>query len=329
VLVDEKLGTLTSVKHGFVGVGAKDLNERLFTVISRLADDVQELHLAGLLAPGSPPLKEFLQSSFAVSMVEFLKLPYFIAWSFQSRDRSVQSDLRRRFVPNGAAHETAGTADGRPLRMAVLTDAPAGSDGAAFDLDWLRRDLPAGLHVDVLALAADAPVTPAASGDGRPAGNGPEDDDVTITFRPLGEAIVGGGTLRVPPLLDVLDHLEESGVEALYVTGPGPMGLAGLAGARLLHLPVSGACNAADAQLLGATPTGAPSQRRQVRYLRWFYTRLDTVVTPPRPAARHLGGAGLDPPRVRASSPGHEPAIASAATGAPLEQVPAGASSPA
>ncbi len=306
-LVDEKLGSLAGTKHGVSGVGSKDLNERLFTVISRLADDVQELHLESLLAPGPLPLKQFLQSSFAVGMVEFLELPYFIAWSFQSRDRAAQATLRDRFLDGGATGAGQGPAlaasGGGALAaiagadpLAVLTDAAPSGNGAA-PTGWTPGDSGATRRIRILTPAAPDGAL-AQPGDVVTQPRGATARDELVSFRPLGELHAGGGTLRVPPLLDVLDDLEESGVEALHVTGPGPMGLAGLAGARLLHLPVSGACGAAHAKLVAPGPRRPGIEAPQARYLRAFYRHLDAIIVPDRPTARLLVAAGVDPSRV-------------------------------
>ena len=275
-LVDEKLGSLTGTEHGFAGIGARDLNERLFGVISRLADDVQALHLVALRGPGRPLLKRSLQSAFAVALVEFLELPYFIAWSFQSRDRAAQAVMRDWFLGNGAP----------PRHVAVLADA-AGGDGAGAAPFLAGDDLSAGGWVRVLTLAGQDEETPGH----------------VVRFSPLGELSSSGGTLRVPPLLDLLDDLEESGVEAVHVTGPGPMGLVGLAGARLLHLPVSGACGAAHARLLAGARRRSRVQAPLASYLHAFYSRLDTVVAADRATARLLVAAGLDHTRVRIPRP--------------------------
>ena len=115
-LLDELLGPL-AVPHGIAAVGARELDERLFTVVSRLADDVLEQHLTTLLAPGPLPFKRFLQSSFAVGMVHFLELPYFMAWHLQSRDRGVQAGLRQQLVDGrGAAARPRERRPHRPRR---------------------------------------------------------------------------------------------------------------------------------------------------------------------------------------------------------------------
>ena len=43
-------------------------------------------------------LKRRLQSMYAVGMVAFLEIPYYFAWSFQTRDRMLQEELRAYFL---------------------------------------------------------------------------------------------------------------------------------------------------------------------------------------------------------------------------------------
>jgi predicted metal-dependent phosphoesterase TrpH len=301
-LLDEQLGSLLAAPQGIAAVRSRELNDRLFRVIARLADDVQTLHLGRLLAPGRLPLKKTAQSAFGVGMVQFLELPYYVAWHLQSYDRAAQNDLRARLVEApGAGSEPTGAgvatgADGavaptsaatpRRLKLAVLSDAAPGSDGVAFDLGWLGTS--GATEAQVLSLREGDDMAVALEQHGAP-----------LTFAPLGERRrKSGALLRLPPLLDVLDHLEESGAEALHVTGPGPMGLAGVIAARLLHVPLGGACGAAELDALTAAPRLSPSAQTYRRYLRWFFRQLDAVVVTDREAGRRLAAAGVDPARV-------------------------------
>ena len=61
-------------------------------------------------------LKRRLQSLYAVGMVAFLEIPYYFAWSFQSRDRDLQEELRAYFL--GERRHT------RREKVAVLCGSP-------------------------------------------------------------------------------------------------------------------------------------------------------------------------------------------------------------
>ena len=98
-LLEREIGSLLADPDGINAVDAKELNRRLFAVAQRLADDVVSLHLRPLLDRDERlGLKRRLQSLYAVGMVAFLELPYYFAWSFQSRDRELQEQLRAYFL---------------------------------------------------------------------------------------------------------------------------------------------------------------------------------------------------------------------------------------
>jgi hypothetical protein len=112
-LLEREIGSLLGSPDGINAVDGRELNRRLFTVAQRLADDVVNLHLQPLVDPDvHVDRKRWLQSAFAVGMVHFLQLPYFIAWSLQSRDRASQERLRRHFLSMGQADP----------KIAVFTD---------------------------------------------------------------------------------------------------------------------------------------------------------------------------------------------------------------
>ena len=114
-LLERELGSLVADPDGINAVDAKELNRRLFVVAQRLADDVMSLHLRALLDRGARMgLKRRLQSMYAVGMVAFLELPYYIAWSFQSRDRTLAGGAARLLPRRAPAH--AARAGGRALR---------------------------------------------------------------------------------------------------------------------------------------------------------------------------------------------------------------------
>ena len=102
-----------------------------------------------------------------------------------------------------------------------------------------------------------------------------------VAWRPPEDGSAPG--FVVPPIVEILDHLEEGEFTGVHTDTAGAMGLLALLAARLLHLPVSGTFAEQDAG----------------RYALWFYGQLDQVQAPTRAAARELVARGLDPGRVR------------------------------
>ena len=86
-----------------------------------------------------------------------------------------------------------------------------------------------------------------------------------------------GFELTVPSLAAMVDRLWRERVTHVEVATPGPMGLIGLAAARILRLPVTASYHTdlADlAQILSQEPKLADLSRS---YLRWFYRSVDRV----------------------------------------------------
>ena len=96
----------------------------------------------------------------------------------------------------------------------------------------------------------------------------------------------------VPPLVEVVDYLEEEGFTAIHTDSAAGQGLVALAAARLLHLPVTGAVDPDG--LKAPRGPGDLAGRLRRRYAAWFYGKLDEAYVPTRAAARALVTAGVE-----------------------------------
>ena len=105
----------------------------------------------------------------------------------------------------------------------------------------------------------------------------------------------------VPPLVEMIDYLEEESFSAVHTDSAAGQGLIALVAARLLHLPVTGAV---DPRQLEAPPRlGDVAGRLRRRYLTWFYSRLDEAFVPDRAAARTLVAAGVEAEKITVLPP--------------------------
>jgi len=241
------------------------------------------MHLQSLLGRRAGlGLKRRLQSLYAVGMVAFLEIPYYFAWSFQSRDRDLQEQLRAYFL--GERRHT------RREKVAVLCGSPprwprprGAEEGPAADAPGAVT--PSRLDIDVTLLTCSVEARPLPPG--------------VIDFRALAwrsSPDPGGPGWVVPPLVEVVDYLEEEEFSAIHTDSARAQGLVALVAARLLHLPVTGAV---DPEALAAPHgPGDLAGRLRRRYGAWFYGRLDEAYAPTRAAARALVAAGVEPGRV-------------------------------
>ena len=276
-LLEREIGALLRTPDGIHAVGSRELNRRIFEVTSTLADDVLDLHLEPLLDPAARrPDWRLRDSLFAVAMIHFLETGYFIAYSFQTRDRLHQEQIREHFL---------GPATAGP-RVAVFTDAPATSaDCTAVGRGFAAAAGHPGATLEVLTASPD------------PLGAYPGGRDFAASAA-WPSRLQPGRTLVVPPLLDVLDHLYEQDVTAIHVDSAGGMGLAGLLAAKLLHLPVTGTVHSDVLLAAERLSSGSRASCQAWRYVRWFAGMLDDVFTHTRADARRLVALGLDPRRV-------------------------------
>jgi len=285
-LLAREIGGLIEDPDGINAVDARELNRRLFVVAQQLADDVVGLHLRSLLDPAARPgLKRALQSAYAVGMVNFLELPYYIAWWVQSRDRALQEQLRAYFLGerrHGLREKVAVLSEGRCGPAAVATHEPGAAPATASRPAAGGAGWP-GIDVRLITCAAtDAP-----------------SDDAAVTFRALAwrPSLNGDGPKWVvPPVIEIIDYIEEEGFSAVHTDSFSGQGLVALAAARFLHLPLTGAVD--PTELSRAAAGGGLSQRLRRRYRLWFYGHLDEAYAPTREAARALVAGGLSPERV-------------------------------
>lgn len=105
--------------------------------------------------------------------------------------------------------------------------------------------------------------------------------------------------LRMPPLLDMLQHCYEAGYTHIHLATPGPVGLAGLAIARILQLPVSGTYHTAFPQYAKALTDDIAIEELVWRGMLWFYDQLDTVYVPSHATSDELVARGMRQEKMR------------------------------
>lgn len=117
-----------------------------------------------------------------------------------------------------------------------------------------------------------------------------------VNFPPIREFPVPNyesKTLSVPPFLDILRFLDEGGFETVYISTPGPVGIASLGAARLLGIPT-----------VGIYHTDLPRHVRQIVQdghlgefatwaMGWFYSATDLVMVPSRYYMKELEVLGI------------------------------------
>jgi glycosyltransferase involved in cell wall biosynthesis len=107
-----------------------------------------------------------------------------------------------------------------------------------------------------------------------------------------------------PPFLEMLHFCYQEDFTHLHAATPGPMGLAALAAARLLKLPLFATYHTAIPQYAEHLTGDAGLVDFLWRYLIWFYEQADCVFVPSQSTADELAEKGIRPDKLRVTPRG-------------------------
>lgn len=105
--------------------------------------------------------------------------------------------------------------------------------------------------------------------------------------------------LLAPPLLEMLDYCHAQGFTHLHVATPGPVGLAAIAIARILRLPISGTYHTSFPEYAKALTDDAYVEDIAWKYMLWFYDQLDSVYVPSRATGQQLIERGIKETKIK------------------------------
>jgi len=211
-------------------------------------------------------------------------LPYFVSMRSLHKDGDLLDAVALRFL--------GGSGEGlSPPRRAWFTDSVATTGEIPEKLRLLAR-LGGGSEIALVVGARS----------GAPAPSAPQGSPVVV-LNPLSEITVpaelGGGSLAVPHLLEVLDHCERERYAEIVVDTASPLGLAGLFAGKLLGLRTCGLFDS-DLPVRLREATGSETLEEMAwSYLRWFFGALDLTYVASRRERQALLARGFDPRRLR------------------------------
>jgi glycosyltransferase involved in cell wall biosynthesis len=123
-----------------------------------------------------------------------------------------------------------------------------------------------------------------------------------IRFESIGEYTVPEYpelALQMPPLLEMVKHCYEARYTHIHLATPGPIGLAGLAIARILQLPVAGTYHTALPQYANILTDDIAVEEIMWRGMVWFYDQLDAVYVPSQATGDDLVARGVRDEKIR------------------------------
>ncbi len=233
--------------------------------------------LAGEFAQGR--LLEGLQAAAALGPVLLSAAPHLAAFSTQHKDHALLQAVAARFPEAGHAVR-------RPDRRAWITDTYGDVNGVCRTIESVARAAgEMGQQLTVVTCLERSPSTTVDLKNFPPVGTFslPEYDAQKLAF---------------PPFLEMIEWLECEGYGELVLSTPGPLGLTGLAAARVLGLTKTGIYHTDFPLLVRHLTLDHAMEQATWRYLIWFYSQMDVVFVPSDFYRRLLIRNGLDGSRV-------------------------------
>lgn len=215
----------------------------------------------------------------SVGSLYSLLVPYFVGYTHFTKDRRQTSTWAERMRGKAAVPVTGS------LRIAHFTD-------TFFDVNGVAKTLQMQIEIARKNNKQLEMIT-----------CGPESDARGITnFDPIGTFEVpeyDGMKLYYPPLLKMLDYCYERGFTHIHAATPGPMGLAALALARILHLPLYGTYHTALPQYVTRLTEDSSMGELVWKYMVWFYNQTDVVYVPSRATGEELSEKGIPQEKIK------------------------------
>ncbi|MCA8966642.1 MAG: glycosyltransferase, partial [Planctomycetes bacterium] len=262
---------------------AERTDERIFTVVSTLVNRIFQRYVARIRQGRSLDFVRVIKEVVAlVSSNLFVSLPYLLSYLHQSSDRMIVRDVRKRFG-----------IDEQP-KLVLVTDTFFEINGVARTIRRMideaeRRGVDftvatcLGEHEREQALRDEAvrgwvergrlKILPAI---------------VNLDFPEY-----KGLQLRVPPFLELLKWLQESGFTKMQISTPGTVGVAGLLAAKILQIETASTYHTCFPEYVESYTKDISLEALAWRYMILFYHSVDEVVVPSKFIARLLHQRGL------------------------------------
>lgn len=260
---------------------AREEERRAFEASCRLgqrtAAQVLERVVAGLESGDLPRALSAL-SDLAPAAVTLS--PYLAAFRFQHKDEPFHRAVADRFPSARSLRD-------KSSKVAWATDTLDEVNGVARTID----------RVAALATRQGVPLTViTCESSRRRHGFGVE------RFAPLWETPLPRYeelSLRVPPVLDLIEQFEREAYGRILVSTPGPVGLAAVAAGKLLGVPLAAIHHTDFPRYVSALTGSSKLAGLAGTYLSWFYRQMDEVFVTGDSYRRQLADFGVEASRLR------------------------------
>lgn len=209
-----------------------------------------------------------------------LLAPYFASYSVFAQGRNFDREVVKRFLSKRPD-------EGNEMNMAHFTDTFYEVNGVS---GTLRAQIREALRSDkkYTVLTCDA--------------QDRSEEEGIRNFKPIGVyplSVYPEQKLFYPPFLEMLNYCYEQGFTHIHSATPGPLGLAALAIARILKLPLVGTYHTALPQYARYLTDDGAIEELMWHYIVWYYDQMDLVYVPSGATAKELTDKGVNPLKIR------------------------------
>jgi glycosyltransferase involved in cell wall biosynthesis/predicted metal-dependent phosphoesterase TrpH len=262
------------------------MNTTWYRFVNRISENILKQFADSILKSlAGANLFDIFHTIGSVGSLYTLLSPYFVAYTVFTKDRPLSRQCHRQFVPAstpGAQTSSPATA----FNMAHFTDTFYEVNGVAKTLR--KYSELAQKHQQPLTLITCSLEN----------GNSPN----IKNFAPIGTfemPLYPEMKLLYPPVLEMLNYCYERGFTHIHSATPGPMGLAALAIARILKLPIYGTYHTAFPQYAHQLSDDDSLEDLVWRYVIWYYSQMDVVYVPSHATGEELIAKGIEDHKIQ------------------------------
>jgi glycosyltransferase involved in cell wall biosynthesis len=258
----------------------QEMSEVWFQFANTLSDNMLKQFANSILESFSEAnLFNVFHSVGAIGSLYTMLAPYFVGYTLFTKDHKFCCQCRRHF------HRDTLMTSGKEIKIAQFTDTFYKANGNAttqkMQVEFARK------YQQTLTLLTC----------------GPESDmDGVTNFSPIGTfemPLYPEMKLYYPPLLKMLNYCYEQHFTHIYSVTPGPLGLAALAIARILKLPIYGTYHIALAQYVKQITDDSSMEELMWKYVIWYYSRMDAVYVFSHATREELVARGIDKHKIK------------------------------
>ncbi|MFO7803314.1 MAG: glycosyltransferase [Desulfovermiculus sp.] len=253
----------------------QDLENDWFDFVRAASDRLMYIFSQTLVESASKArLFNIFQTMGSGGSIYALLAPYFLAFGLYSKDRPLARACLQRF-----SSKTDEDCRHRSSKVALFTDSFDHCNGVAVTLQG-QTQLARKLGKDLSILTCGSML----------------DMDNQVNFVPFRRIDIPEYPeldLACPSFLQILDYCADNDFTHIHTSTPGPMGLAALAAARILQLPIYGTYHTSFPQYASQLTGDADMESLMWTGMVWYYNQLDRVYVPSRATGEEIQGHGI------------------------------------